>query len=91
MPTSLGAPIVEVMDGASSYPGAASEGRAVDQMVRSLDELCGYAQDKADGKTPVWVLLETFDRAVDKRSLVGPSGWRCRWRKECARSTTTSA
>lgn len=68
----LGAPVVEVLDGARSYPGPEAEARAVDQMVRSLEDLCAYAEQKA-GKTPVWVLLETFDRSVDKRSLVGPS------------------
>jgi sugar phosphate isomerase/epimerase len=68
----LGAPIVEVLDGARSYPGPENEERAVDQMVRSLEELCGYAKEGTEGP-PVWVLLETFDRSVDKRSLVGPS------------------
>jgi sugar phosphate isomerase/epimerase len=68
----LGAPIVEVLDGARSYPGPETEERAVDQIVRSLEDLCSYAEEKANG-TPVWVSLETFDRSVDKRSLVGPS------------------
>ncbi|MGE5619943.1 MAG: sugar phosphate isomerase/epimerase family protein [Sphingomonadaceae bacterium] len=68
----LGAPLVEVLDGAKTYPGPEMEGRAVDQLVRSLQELCAYAEAKASGN-PVWIGLETFDRSIDKRSLVGPS------------------
>jgi len=68
----LGAPIVEVLDGAGNYPGAELEQKATDQVVRSLVELCRYAEEKATGD-PIWVLLETFDRAVDKRSFLGPS------------------
>ncbi len=68
----LGAPLVEVLDGARTYPGPETESRAVDQLVRSLDELCSYSEGKATGQ-PVWIGLETFDRAIDKCSLVGPS------------------
>mgnify|MGYP005842805049 CR=1 FL=1 len=68
----LGAPFVEVLDGARSYPGPELEPRATDQLVRSLDELCRYAEESAAAE-PMWILLETFDRFVDKRSLVGPS------------------
>ncbi len=69
----LGSSILEVLDGGKSYPGPEREKEAVDQLVKSLKELCKYSQAKADGGTPVWILLETFDRAVDKKSLVGPS------------------
>lgn len=68
----LGARVVEVLDGARSYPGPQDERKAVDQLVKSLKELCQYAKDRAQGE-PTWIGLETFDRAVDKRSLVGPS------------------
>ncbi len=68
----LGSPVVEVLDGARSYPGLEKESQAADQLVRSLGELCSYAETRASGQ-PVWIALETFDRAVDKRSLVGPS------------------
>jgi len=68
----LGAPVVEVLDGARSYPGEDAEQRAADQLVRSLVELCRYGEASTP-REPVWILLETFDRAVDKRSLVGPS------------------
>ncbi len=69
----LGSPILEVLDGGQSYPGPEKEQQAVDQLVRSLKELCQYAEDSARGRTPLWMVLETFDRAIDKKSLVGPS------------------
>lgn len=50
------------------YPGADQEAAALDALVRSLDELCLRAE--ADGVT---LALEVFDRAVDKRLLVGPA------------------
>ncbi len=68
----LGSPVVEVLDGARSYPGEESEQAAAGRLVQSLVELCRYAEETAKGE-PTWILLETFDRAVDKRSLVGPS------------------
>lgn len=68
-----GSPILEVLDGGKSYPGPEQEAQAVDQLVRSLTELCKYAQSKSTGGQPLWILLETFDRTVEKKSLVGPS------------------
>lgn len=67
----LGAPVVELLDGARSYPGPELEARATDQLVLSLTELCRYAEERAVNE-PAWILLEPFDRFVDKRSLVGP-------------------
>lgn len=69
----FGSPILEVLDGGRSYPGAEQEAQAVSQLVKSLKELCRYSLDTASGREPLWILLETFDRAVDKRSLIGPS------------------
>ncbi len=69
----LGAPIVELLDGAGNYPGSDREALAADALAGSLIDLCRYAEEKATGRPPVWVLLETFDRAVDKKSLVGPT------------------
>jgi sugar phosphate isomerase/epimerase len=69
----VGSPTMEVLDGASSYPGPEKEPQAVDQLVKSLKELCTYSREEAAGREPVWVLLETFDRSIDKKSLVGPS------------------
>jgi sugar phosphate isomerase/epimerase len=68
----LGAPVVELLDGAKNYPGPDKEQQAARQLVRSMVELCRYSQEKATGE-PVWVLLETFDREIDKKSFVGPS------------------
>lgn len=47
---------------------------AKDQLVKSLVELCDYAKSKGKeyGRT-VWVNLEIFDWAVDKKALVGPA------------------
>ncbi len=69
----LGVKVVEVLDGAKTYPGPELEQRAVDQLVRSLIDLARYAEEKADGRTPVWVSLEAFDRSVEKFSVVGPA------------------
>ncbi|HZK66031.1 MAG TPA: TIM barrel protein [Chloroflexota bacterium] len=68
----LGAKVVEVLDGAKSFPGPELEKQATDQLVRTLTELASYAEQKAAAE-PIWILLETFDRSVDKQSLVGPS------------------
>ena len=68
----LGAKVVEVLDGAKSFPGPELEKQAADQLVRSLTELASYAEQKASAD-PIWILLETFDRSVEKQSLVGPS------------------
>ena len=69
----VGSPMLEVLDGGQSYPGPEKERQAVDQLVRSLKELCKYAQETADSRDPLWIVLESFDRAIDKKSLVGPS------------------
>lgn len=68
----LGAAFVEVLDGARTYPGPELEQRAADQLVRTLAELARYAEEKATDRQ-AWILFETFDRGIDKRSLVGPS------------------
>lgn len=49
-------------------PGESERERAKTFLVESLLELCAYAKDKR-----VSVTLETFDRSVDKKSLIGPS------------------
>ncbi|BAS26107.1 sugar phosphate isomerase/epimerase family protein [Limnochorda pilosa] len=50
-------------------PGEAERAAATDRLAVSLEELCAHAAPK--GTT---VILETFDRTVDKRALMGPSG-----------------
>ncbi len=50
------------------YPGPEREAQARDALLRSLLELCGYGRGLGLGVT-----LETFDRAIDKKCLVGPA------------------
>jgi len=45
---------------------------AIDRLVDSLVDVCKYAQEKAEDYT-VWVSLETFDDAIDKKCLIGPT------------------
>jgi sugar phosphate isomerase/epimerase len=61
-----------VFDGANSYPGPEREKEATDQLVKSLGEICQYARDKAQDYE-LAISLETFDRTIEKRSLMGPS------------------
>lgn len=49
-------------------PGDADRAQALDLLADSLFELGAYAGDKGIALT-----LETFDRSIDKKSLVGPS------------------
>ncbi|MBC7234509.1 MAG: sugar phosphate isomerase/epimerase [Chloroflexi bacterium] len=49
-------------------PGDAERERALDYLADSMATLCRYGQDKGIGIT-----LETFDRRVDKKSIIGPS------------------
>lgn len=49
-------------------PGDADRRAAVDALVKSVKELCAYGQDKEIALT-----VETFDREVDKKALIGPS------------------
>jgi sugar phosphate isomerase/epimerase len=67
-----GARIMSVFDGPQSYPGPEKAAEATDQLVRSLDEICQYAQDQAN-EYLLAVSLETFDRTIEKKSLMGPS------------------
>lgn len=49
-------------------PGDAERERGLDALADSLKTLCTYGQDKG-----VALTLETFDRDVDKKSIIGPS------------------
>lgn len=49
-------------------PGDAQRERALDLLADSLFQLCAYGDERGIGLT-----LETFDRTVDKKSLIGPS------------------
>lgn len=49
-------------------PGPQHRPAALSALVRTTRELCDYAKDKGMGIT-----LETFDRDIDKKALIGPS------------------
>jgi len=68
----FGARILALLDGPQSYPGPERAEEAKDQLVKSLGEICQYALDKATDYE-LFISLENFDRAIDKRSLIGPS------------------
>lgn len=65
----LGARLFLVGSGPDPGPGYRDAARA--QLVRSLGELCSYAEDVPD--TPLTITLENYDRDVDKRFLLGPT------------------
>lgn len=67
-----GALIMAVFDGPQSYPGPQKAAEATDQLVKSLGEICQYAKDQARHYL-LTISLETFDRTVEKKSLMGPS------------------
>ncbi|HIE04163.1 MAG TPA: sugar phosphate isomerase/epimerase [Candidatus Latescibacteria bacterium] len=62
----MGAKRLVVMSGPDPGEGGRREARR--QLVRSLREVCDRAWDYG-----IEVVLETFDRDVDKRSLLGPT------------------
>jgi sugar phosphate isomerase/epimerase len=49
-------------------PGDAQRRAATEALIESLKELCTYAR-----KSGISVVLETFDRKVDKKALIGPA------------------
>ncbi len=49
-------------------PGEADRKRATAALVESLKEICAYARPKG-----IFIILETFDRTIDKKALIGPS------------------
>ncbi len=49
-------------------PGAEKRGPATELLIESLLKLCSYGKERG-----VSVTLETFDRTVEKKSLIGPS------------------
>lgn len=62
----LGAQRFAVLSG--PYPGEQHEAEAVKALIDSLNQLCGYAAGKG-----LSVVIETFDRSIDKKSLIGPN------------------
>lgn len=68
----LGARLLAFLDGKNSYPGPDKEKQARVQFVKSVQELCAYARQKATDYT-LFLSLEVFDREIEKRSLLGPA------------------
>jgi len=68
----LGARLLAFFDGKNSYPGPEKEAAGRAQLVRSVQELCAYAKAKATDYT-LFLSLEVFDRAIEKRSFLGPA------------------
>jgi sugar phosphate isomerase/epimerase len=51
-----------------SDPGDAGRAAAIDRLADSLAQVCEYGKSRGVGIT-----LETFDRTVDKKALIGPA------------------
>ena len=66
----LGARILVVLSGPD--PGQAQRPAASAALVDSLQQVCAYAQEQAQDYM-LAVSLETFDRTIDKRCLIGPT------------------
>lgn len=64
----LGAKTLTLMSG----PFSGDEAGELKAFIQTLDEICAYAADKSSDN-PLLVLVEPFDRNVDKKALVGPS------------------
>jgi sugar phosphate isomerase/epimerase len=62
----VGAKRLTVLSGPD--PGEKNRAVAKELLIQSLLELCGYAKEKS-----LSITLETFDRTIDKKSLIGPS------------------
>jgi len=66
----LGASILALLSGPD--PADGNRRAATDRLADSLCQICTYAKVKADGK-PITISLETFDRTIDKKCLIGPT------------------
>lgn len=62
-------------------PGDERREAAFEALVKTTQELCDYAAEKGMGIT-----LETFDRDVDKKALIGPSEYAARFAKAVNRA-----
>ncbi len=49
-------------------PGDDKRQEAIDALIKTTRELCDYAETKCMG-----IALETFDKDIDKKALIGPS------------------
>ncbi len=55
-----------------SGPFGGDEAGELRAFIKTLDEICAYAADRSSSE-PLLILVEPFDRNVDKKALVGPS------------------
>jgi sugar phosphate isomerase/epimerase len=62
----MGAKRIAFLSGAD--PGDADRPRALEALAKSMRQAAAYGRDKGIGLT-----LETFDRDIDKKALIGPS------------------
>jgi sugar phosphate isomerase/epimerase len=67
-----GCKLMAMIDGLGSWPGEENRERALEQVTRSLNELCEYAEQQARDYQ-LAISLETFDRSIEKKSLLGPT------------------
>jgi sugar phosphate isomerase/epimerase len=67
-----GCKLMAMIDGLESWPGEERRERALEQVTRSLNELCEYAEQQAKDYL-LTISLETFDRSIEKKSLLGPT------------------
>jgi sugar phosphate isomerase/epimerase len=67
-----GCKLMAMIDGLGSWPGEEGRERALEQVTRSLNELCEYAEQQARDYQ-LAISLETFDRSIEKKSLLGPT------------------
>jgi len=63
----LGAKRFAILSG--PFPGEEQHAAATAALLDSLDQLCAYAESKGT----MSVVLEVFDRTIDKKSLIGPT------------------
>ncbi len=62
----MGARRVAVLSGVD--PGDADRPKALDALAKSILQACAYGREKG-----ISITLETFDRTIDKKCLIGPS------------------
>jgi len=63
----MGAKSLAILSG--KYPGEGTKGEAIESLIRSIKEICTYANEKELGFP---ITLEIFDRDIDKKCLIGP-------------------
>ncbi|MDO8674292.1 MAG: TIM barrel protein, partial [Dehalococcoidia bacterium] len=64
--------LLATLDGPQSDPGPAARDRATELLADSLKQICRYAGEQARDYVMA-ISLETFDRTIDKRCLIGPT------------------